>query len=97
MSFYLAWSITKLLITFSIITVLLYSFRKQIPKRWMFFIPYVILVFAAFNVGDRQQNLNRGSFNNNNVQHIEKVEVDVLNSDKVNKQFNEKVGMSDDN
>lgn len=88
MSFYLVWSLTRLLITFSIVTVLLYSFRKQIPKKWMFFIPYVIIVFAAFNVGDRQQNLNRGTFNNNNIQHIEKVEVDVLNSDKVDKQFN---------
>lgn len=96
MNFYLAWSFTKLLISLSVVTVLLYSIRKRIPKKWVFFIPYVILVFAAFNVGDRQQNLNRGSFNNNNVQHIEKVEVDVFNSDKVNKQFSEKVGMSDD-
>ena len=92
MSFYLAWSFTELLISLGAFTILLHSVRKQIPKKWMFLIPYVILAFAAVNVGDRQQELNRGSFNNNNIQHIEKVEVDVLDSEKVNKQFNEKVG-----
>lgn len=88
MSFYLAWSFTKLLISLGVVTILLYSARKQIPKKWMFLIPYVILAFAAVNVGHKQQDLNRGSFNNNNIQHIEKVEVDVLDSERVNKQFN---------
>lgn len=91
MSFYLAWSVTKLLLTLLVVTVFLVLCRKHIPKKWMFLLPYGILMFAAVNVGDRQQELNRSGFNNNNLQHIEKVEVDVLNSDKVNKQFNNRL------
>ena len=53
----------------------------------MFLIPYVILTFAAVNVGHKQQELKRGGFNNTNIKHIEKVEVEVLDSGKVNKQF----------
>ena len=88
MSFYLAWSFTKLLISVAAVTFLVYSVRKRIPKKWMFLIPYVILAFAAVNVGHKQQELNRGGFNNTNIKHIEKVEVEVLDSEKVNKQFN---------
>lgn len=88
MSFYLAWSFTKLLISLGAVTIFLYFVRKRIPKKWMFLVPYVILLFAAVNVGHKQQELNRSGFNNTNIKHIEKVEVEVLDSDKVNKQFN---------
>ena len=59
MSFYLAWSVTKLMLT----------------------------LFTAINVGERQSELGRSSFNSGTPKVLDKVELDTLNSDKVKENF----------
>lgn len=55
----------------------------------------ILTLYSAFNVGERQENLNRSSFNSSNTEVLEKKEFDRLDSTTVKTQFNKSVGVSE--
>ena len=90
MGIYLAWSVYKLLGVLMLIGVLFFYLNKHCKTNWKYILlPLLVVVMLAFNIGERQQHLNRSSFNNKNVEVIDKVEVDVLDSSTANKQYKE--------
>ena len=85
MSIYLAWSVYKLIGVFAFIVaitgILLYTGKHQDSiksyKNVSFVIGGVLVLIAllsAFNIGDRQQELGRSSFNASAPESIDKIE-----------------------
>lgn len=101
MSFYLAWSLTRLLLTLlwivAVVVLTLYYNKKLgmgIPKKVLVCVGVMLMVvtmFSAINTGDRQSALGRSSFNADAPNAVEKVVVSTLNSEEVNKQFNKSI------
>ena len=96
MSFYLAWSVTKLVLTLTLGVIALYFVVKELVKNKVlenkhkkiciaWFI--LIVLFSAINVGERQSELGRSSFNSSTPKVLDKVELDTLTSDKVKENF----------
>lgn len=85
MSIYLAWSIYKLIgvlvFVVAITSILLYTGKYQDSiknyKKVSLIIGAVLLlitVLSAFNIGDRQQELGRSSFNASAPESVDKIE-----------------------
>lgn len=85
MSIYLAWSIYKLIgvlaFVVAITSILLYTGKYQDSiknyKKASLIIGTVLLlitVLSAFNIGDRQQELGRSSFNASTPESVDKIE-----------------------
>lgn len=102
MSIYLAWSIYKLIGVLLVITlltvILLYTGKKQGSiknyKKVTFTLTGVMILFtilAAFNIGDRQQELGRSNFNASAPQTVEKVETNQQNQHSVKQAFEQTV------
>lgn len=90
MGIYLAWGVYKLLGVLLLIGVLFFYLNKHYKIHWKYILlPILIVVLLAFNIGERQQYLNRSSFNNNHLEVVDKVDVDVLDSSAANKQYKE--------
>lgn len=96
MSFYLAWSVTKLVLTLTLGVFALYFVMKELVKNKVLenkhkkicIAGFILLVlFSAINVGERQSELGRSSFNSSTPNVLDKVEVNTLNSDKVKENF----------
>lgn len=51
----------------------------------------LIIIYSAFNVGERQANLKRSNFNSHTPEQIEKSEVTPLDSSKVLEEFQLKI------
>ena len=98
MSFYLAWSVTKLVLSLTLGVIALYFVMKELVKikvlenkhKKICIAGFILLtLFSAVNVGERQSELGRSSFNGDAPLQIDKVVRDDLNSEKVNEQFKE--------
>lgn len=96
MGMYLAWSVYKLVLILAIVLLLYYFLNKNYKISWKYATPpmvlvmmFVLIMVFVFNIGERQQNLNRSKFNNNQTEVIEKVSVDVLDSSAASKQYKE--------
>jgi len=98
MSVYLAWSLYKLtgvlLFITAVTLILLYTGKKQDSiknyKKVTFTLTGVMLLFtilAAFNIGDRQQELGRSSFNTSQPEEVSKVTSNAPDVESVNKTF----------
>lgn len=96
MNLYIAWSITELVLTLTLGVVALYFVMKELVKNKVLenkhkkiciagFI--LIILFAAINVGERQSELGRSSFNSSTPKVLDKVKVNTMNSDKVEENF----------
>lgn len=96
MNLYIAWSITKLVLTLTLGVIALYFVLKELVKNKVlenkhkkiciaWFI--LIVLFSAINVGERQSELGRSSFNSSTPKVLDKVEVNTMNSDKVKENF----------
>lgn len=104
MNFYLAMSPERLIMTlvfgYVIIVLINYLTAKLTPykpslyARILSLVMFTFLVlYSAINVGVRQEDLNRSSFNKpQEIQEIEKIDVDRLDSEAVKTQFNNTVG-----
>lgn len=102
MSIYLAWSVYKLigvLVFIALITcILLYTGKKQDSienyKKITFTLTGVLTLFtilAAFNIGDRQQELGRSNFNASAPETVDKIETNQQNIDSVKQAFEQAV------
>ena len=100
MSFYLAWSITKLVLTLTLGVIALYFVMKGLVKievlenkhKKICIVVFILLtLFSAVNVGERQSELGRSSFNGDAPLRIDKVERDDLNSEKVSELFEKSI------
>lgn len=102
MSIYLAWSVYKLIIAIILIVlfsgIMLYTGKRQDSirnyKKVTFTLSGVMLVFvllAAFNIGDRQQELGRSNFNASAPQTVDKIETNQQNIDSVQQAFEQAV------
>lgn len=98
MSFYLAWSVTKLVLTLTLGVIALHFVLKELVKNKVLENKYkkiciagfiLLISFMAINVGQRQSELGRSSFNGDAPLQIEKVERDDLSSEKVSELFKE--------
>ena len=96
MSFYLAWSVTKLVLTLTLGVIALYFVMEELVKNKVLenkhkkicVAGFILLtLFSAINVGERQSELGRSSFNSSTPKVLDKVELDTLNSDKVKENF----------
>lgn len=96
MSFYLAWSVTKLVITLTLGVIALYFVLKELVKNKVLenkhkkicIAGFILLtLFSAINVGERQSELGRSSFNSSTPKVLDKVELNTMNSDKVKENF----------
>lgn len=96
MSFYIAWSVTKLMLTLTLGVIALYFVLKELVKNKVLenkhkkicIAGFILLtLFSAINVGERQSELGRSSFNSSTPKVLDKVELDTLNSDKVKENF----------
>ena len=96
MSFYLAWSVTKLVLTLTLGVIALYFVLKELVKnkalenkhKKICIAGFILLtLFSAINVGERQSELGRSSFNSSTPKVLDKVELDTLTSDKVKENF----------
>ena len=103
MSIYLAWSVYKLigvLLGWILVIICLWKLssyqtnpknteittRRKIIKYISAF--WLVLIFiAAFNIGDRQQELGRSSFNASQPQEVSRVNTNAPNVESVNKTF----------
>lgn len=102
MSIYLAWSAYKLigvLVFIALVAgILLYTGNKQDSiknyKRVTFTLTGVMTLFtilAAFNIGERQQELGRSNFNASAPQTVDKIETNQQNVDSVKQAFEQAV------
>lgn len=95
---YLSWSVYKLTLVLIFIAIVRYALGKTKLiecKKYLniaTLCSVVLVLLMAINIGTKQEYLNRSKFNSNEVMVIEKIEVDVFNSDKVKKQFKENLG-----
>ena len=100
MNLYLAWSLEQLVLSVGVgVSVLLLAMRSlasegfiekplSLGKRVACISAFlVVILFMAVNVGQRQSELGRSSFNGDAPLQIDKVVRDDLNSEKVGKQF----------
>lgn len=96
MNLYIAWSITELVLTLTLGVIALHFVMKVLVKNKVLenkhkktciagFI--LIILFAAINVGERQSELGRSSFNSSTPKVLDKVKVNTMNSDKVEENF----------
>lgn len=102
MSFYLAWSLTKLILTLlAVVGVMVATFYYNkklgmgVPKLVFLVIGLILLVstlFSAVNTGERQSTLGRSGFNSDTPVLLEKINPNTLNSEEVNKQFKSTIG-----
>ena len=104
MNFYLAMSPERLIMTlvcgYAFILVVNYLTAKLTPykpslyARTLSLVMFTVLIlYSAINVGVRQEDLNRSSFNTqtHEIQEIQKIDLDRLDSDAVKTQFNNSV------
>lgn len=102
MSIYLAWSVYKLIgvsVFIALVTgILLYTGKKQDSiknyKRVTLTLTGVMTlcsILAAFNIGDRQQELGRSNFNASAPQTVDKIETNQQNIDSVQQAFEQAV------
>ena len=102
MNLYLAWSLEQLVLTVVIgVSVLLFAMRSlfyegfiekplSLGKRVACILAFLVLILSmAVNVGKRQSELGRSSFNGDAPLRIDKVVRDDLDSEKVNELFKE--------
>ena len=102
MNLYLAWSLEQLVVALVIgISLLLLAMRSLVSegfiekplslgKRVACILAFlVVILFMAVNVGQRQSELGRSSFNGDAPLRVDKVERDDLNSEKVSELFRE--------
>lgn len=95
---YLSWSVYKLTLVLIFIAIVRYTLGKTKLIEYKKYLniatlcSVVLVLLMAINIGTKQEYLNRSKFNSNEVMVIEKIEVDVFNSDKVKKQFKENLG-----
>lgn len=100
MNLYLAWSLEQLVVALVIgISLLLLAMRSLVSegfiekplslgKRVACILAFlVVILFMAVNVGQRQSELGRSSFNGDAPLRVDKVERDDLNSEKVSELF----------
>ena len=100
MNLYLAWSLEQLVLTVVVgVAVLLFAMRSlvskgfiekplSLSKRVACILAFLVVISSmAINVGQRQSELGRSSFNGDAPLQIDKVVRDDLNSEKVGKQF----------
>ena len=96
MSFYLAWSATKLVLTLTLGVIALYFVLKELVKNKVLenkhkkicIAGFILLtLFSAINTGERQSELGRSSFDSSTPKVLDKVELDTLTSDKVKENF----------
>lgn len=102
MSFYLAWSLTKLILTLlAVVGVMVTTFYYNkklgmgVPKGVLLVIGLIFLMstlFSAVNTGERQSTLGRSGFNSDTPVLLEKINTNTFNSDEVNKQFKSTIG-----
>lgn len=103
MNFYLAMSLERLIITLvcgyalillvNYLTAKLTPYKPSLYARTLSLVMFTVLVlYSAINVGVRQENLNRSSFNTQpQIQEIQKIDLDRLDSEAVKTQFNNSV------
>ena len=102
MNLYLAWSLEQLVLTVVVgVSVLLFAMRSlfyegfiekplSLGKRVACILVFLAVISSmAINVGQRQSELGRSSFNGDAPLRVDKVVRDDLNSEKVGKQFKE--------
>ena len=102
MNLYLAWSLEQLVLTVVVgVAVLLFAMRSlfyegyiekplSLGKRVACILSFLVVIsYMAINVGQRQSELGRSSFNGDAPLRVDKVERDDLNSETVGKQFKE--------
>ena len=96
MNLYIAWSVTKLVLTLTLGVIALYFVLKELVKNKVLenkhkkicIAGFILLtLFSAINVGERQSELGRSSFNSSTPKVLDKVELDTLTSDKVKENF----------
>ena len=96
MNLYIAWSATKLVLTLTLGVITLYFVMKELVKNKVLqerhkkacVVAFVLLIsLSAINVGERQSELGRSSFNSSTPKVLDKVELDTLTSDKVKENF----------
>lgn len=101
MSIYLAWSVYKVL-GFTLFTIVLSSLMfwgnlkfntPQLNKFvWIWIVLMaVVMIFSAFNIGDRQQELGRSNFNASAPETVDKIETNQQNIDSVKQAFEQAV------
>ena len=92
MNLYIAWSATKLVLTLTLGVIALYFVMKELVKNKVLenkhkkicIAGFILLtLFSAVNVGERQGELGRSSFNSSTPKVLDKVELDTMTSDKV--------------
>lgn len=104
MNFYLAMSPERLIITLvcgyalivliNFLTAKLTPYKPSLYARILSLVMFTVLtLYSAINVGVRQEDLNRSSFNTqtHEIQEIQKIEPDRLDSKAVKTQFNNSV------
>lgn len=103
MNFYLAMSLERLIVTlvcgYALILLIHYLTAKLTPYKPSLYARILSLVvftalilYSAINVGVRQEDLNRSSFNKpQEIQEIQKTDVDRFDSEAVKTQFNNSV------
>lgn len=104
MNLYLAWSFEQLVLTVVVgVAVLLFVMRSLVSegfiekplslgKRVSCILAFLVVISSmAVNVGQRQSELGRSSFNGDAPLRVDKVERDDLNSEKVNELFKETI------
>ena len=104
MNFYLAMSPERLIITLvcgyafilvvNFLTAKLTPYKPSLYARILSLVVFTVLIlYSAINVGVRQENLNRSSFNTqpHEIQEIQKIDLDRLDSEAVKTQFNNSV------
>lgn len=102
MSLYLAWSLEQLVVVLVVgIALVLFSIKSLVSngfveaplKLWhkvvAVLVFLVVVSFSSINVGVRQSELGRSTFNGDTPVQTDKVERDDLDSDKVNELFKE--------
>lgn len=102
MSFYLAWSLTKLILTLlaillSVSFVFYYNvrYKQEIPNKNIVYFGALLLfctLVSAVNTGERQSTLGRSGFNSDTPVLLEKINPNTFNSEEVNKQFKSTIG-----
>ena len=103
MNFYLAMSPERLIMTLvcgyaiivlvNFLTAKLTPYKPSLYARTLSLVMFTVLVlYSAINVGVRQEDLNRSSFNTQTqIQEIQKIDLDRLDSDADKTQFNNSV------
>ena len=102
MNFYLAMSPERLIMTLvcgyalivlvNFLTAKLTPYKPSLYARTLSLVMFtVLMLYSAINVGVRQEDLNRSSFNAQPQIEIQKIDHDRLDSEAVKTQFNNSV------